>query len=290
MIHNAWDKFWFSEASAKPLGLIRIGLGILTAVYLASWFSDIAYWFSSKGVVATPRIAELLQTAAEEQPVWTRISPLFWIESETGLYAYLALGIIVALLAAVGLGGRIATLATWFMVVALVHRGPMLSGLCEPLLSLGWAYLTIHPGKVRSPLTPGLADLETSVAANIATRLLQIHLFAWLMLIVASQSAGLAWWQGDAVWWLISQARSPLLSANWLGGHPYFVNALTHGLVLCEMLCLMLLWPEGSRRFGIVMVWVVGLLTILCSDQLIYPLALSILALAFYPTPWQSKP
>lgn len=281
MLQQLWDKFWFTPTDPKPLGIVRLAWSILTIAYLASWLADINVWFSSEGILATPRIAELLQSAADEQPVYLRISPLYWIESESLLYVYLSFGIVLCLIAASGIAGRISSLLIWLFIASIVHRAPMLSGLCEPLLTVGWGYLTIHSGKEQGLFRVGTYDQSPSLAANIALRFMQIHLFAWIALSVASQSGGLVWWQGEAVWWLASEARSPALSINWLGRNPYALNALTHGVIVTQLLALFMLWPSDLRKYGLIALWVACGLLILVSDQMLYPLALAILGLSF---------
>lgn len=282
MLQQLWDKFWFKPANPKPLGLFRIAWSLLTILYIASWFTDIGMWLANQGILATPRIAELLQSAADEQPIFLRISPLYWLNSEPLLYAYLSVGILFCLISASGIGGRISSLCVWLFVISIVHRAPMLSGLCEPLLTMGWGYLTIHSGKEQNRLFVGLCDPAPSLAANIALHLLQLHLFAWVLLSVASQSGGLVWWQGEAVWWLASEARSPSLSLNWLGRNPYLLNALTHAVIAAQLLALLMLWPGPSRRYGVAALWAACGLLILVSDQMLYPIAIGMLGLTFW--------
>jgi hypothetical protein len=282
MLQQLWDKFWFTPADPKPLGFVRITWSLLTIAYLVSWFADIHVWFGSDGLLATPRIAELLQSAADEQPIFLRVSPLYWIQSEALLYGYLSLGIVLCFVAAAGIGGRISSLCVWLFVISIINRAPMLSGLCEPLLTMGWGYLTIHSGKEQNPLRFGISDNAPSLAANIALHLLQLHLFAWILLSVASQSGGLVWWQGEAVWWLASEARSPALSLGWLGRNPYALNALTHAVIVSQLLALFMLWPREVRKIGVIALWIACALLMLVSDQMLYPIALALLGLAFW--------
>ena len=282
MLQQLWDKFWFTPADPKPLGFVRVAWSLLTIVYLVMWFIDIDLWLGNDGILATPRIAELLQSAADEQPIYLRISPLYWIQSETLLYAYLTLGIGLCIAAGMGFGGRLLSLCVWLFVISIVHRAPMLSGLCEPLLTMGWGYLTIHSGKEQNLLRVGLYDNMPTLSANIALRFLQVHLYAWLLLSVASQSGGLVWWQGEAVWWLASESRSPALSLSWLGRNVYALNALTHGIIITQLLALLMLWPNEVRRFGVISLWIACGLLLLVSDQMLYPAALAILGIAFW--------
>jgi hypothetical protein len=290
MPQQFWDKFWFTAADPKPLGFVRIGWSLLTIAYLATWFVDVTTWIGSDGILATPRIAELLQSAADEQPIYLRISPLYWMQSETLLYAYLSLGIALAVIAATGLFGRISSLCMWLFVISIVHRAPMLGGLCEPILTMGWGYLTIHSGKEQKPFRLGLSDSTPSLAANIALHLMQIHLYAWIMLSLASQLGGLVWWQGEAVWWLASESRSPALSLSWLGRNVYALNALTHGVIIAQCLALFMLWPKAVRKYGVCALWATCGLLILVSDQLLYPLLLAILGIVFWDVAWVSDP
>jgi len=281
-LQQLWDKFWFTSIDPKPLGIMRICWSILTIAYIASWMVDIQIWLAGDGILSNPRMAELLQSAADEQPVWLRISPLYWLQAEWQLVGYLLFGVLLSLVAASGVGGRLSALSVWLFVLTLIHRAPMLSGLCEPLLTLGWGYLSIHSGKEQNLFRVGIRDSQPSVAANIALRLFQVHLFAWIILSVASQCGGLVWWQGEAVWWLASEARSPALSLRWLGRNPYALNALTHGVLATQLAALFMLWPLETRKYGVFALWLACGLLILISDQLLYPVAVGLLGLSYW--------
>lgn len=286
MLQQLWDKFWFTAIDPKPLGVVRISWSLLTIIYVTSWLMDIHVWLAGDGILSNPRMAELLQSAADEQPVWLRISPLYWLQAEWQLVGYLLFGVLLSLVAASGVGGRLSALSVWLFVLTLIHRAPMLSGLCEPLLTLGWGYLSIHSGKEQNLFRVGIRDSQPSVAANIALRLFQVHLFAWIILSVASQCGGLVWWQGEAVWWLASEARSPALSLRWLGRNPYALNALTHGVLATQLAALFMLWPLETRKYGVIALWLACGLLILISDQLLYPVAVGLLGLSY----WFAKP
>lgn len=288
MLNRPWDNFWFSASRSEPLRGIRVCWSVATLIYLFSWFDDISFWMDREGVLNQGRITELLQSAANEQPPWTRLSPLYWIDTTTGLYLFLFSAMALAVIAMLGVGGRIATIANWFCILSIVHRAPMLIGLCEPLLTLGWAYLSIHPGPpiALKPTASSLAKTASdspSIAANIALRLLQLHAFAWLFLALASQCAGLVWWQGEAVWWLASEQRSPALPTQWLANYPYLANLLTHGLIALEIITLLMLWPTSTRKWGQWTGWASCILIALISDQFLYPLMIAMLLLSFVP-------
>ena len=62
MIHpiRAWNAFFFTPTSARPMGAIRIGFGLLAMANLAVSAVDLTYWYTDAGLLR----GELEATAA----------------------------------------------------------------------------------------------------------------------------------------------------------------------------------------------------------------------------------
>ena len=48
---RAWNRFWFSPISARPLGAFRIVLGLVLLANLAMEAFDIDYWYTDAGLL-----------------------------------------------------------------------------------------------------------------------------------------------------------------------------------------------------------------------------------------------
>jgi hypothetical protein len=93
-----------------------------------------------------------------------------------------------------------------------------------------------------------------SVSANIAIRLIQLHMCIIYLFSGLGKLQGESWWNGEAVW--ISSANLEyqyLIDVTWLASHPYIVGILTHATVYWELTYSALVWPRLTRPWVLLM-------------------------------------
>ena len=268
---SGWDRFWFSPAQSMPLARIRGWLALLAAMLFLSHWSDMPFWFGSEGVLAPEVFGRIVQGTESVAEARGRLSPLFLTTSPLLLRGYLVLGIALAVLVAVGRGGRIASVALWLAVVGLANRSAMLAGLAELPLAFGLGYLAIAPAG--SPLSgPAVARHWT---AGFSRRLLQVHVSLWIATMVATQLAGLVWWNGQAALAIVGPVSERLWELSDLFARPLLGATVTHLLILTPMVALPLAWIRPTARaatwvlIGWTAVWA------LLSAELLYGAALA---------------
>ncbi len=234
--------------------LPRVAICLVAAFWFVSFWSSAAAWLSADGLLAQPLSERMLN--ADQIPVWQAWSPLWLAQSAGVLYGWLAVGVVLCLLAVSGLGGRLTLAMLLFWVIAWANRLGALSGLVEPTLVACLGYLVVEPGL---PLWARAEKVTSAWTAGVALRLLQTH---WWLLVAAgllSQLGGLVWWRGEGVWWLAAAGRSNLLSIDLLRGHPLWINFLSHTVIVVQFLALWTLTLSVARPLGIVFGMMVAL-------------------------------
>lgn len=243
---HSWNLFWFAPRPEACLSLPRVAICLISAIWFASFWNTAAAWFSADGLLPTPLATQML--AVDRTPAWQVWSSLWLVQSSVGLRIWLAVGVGLSLLAASGVGGRLTLAVLCLWAIAWANRLVALSGLVEPTLIACLAYLIVDPGVA---LASHSQATRSTWSANLALRLLQTH---WWLLVAAgllTQLGGLVWWRGEAVWWLAAAGRSNWLSVELLRGQASWINALTHVVIIVQMLALWLLCVPATRPLGI---------------------------------------
>ncbi len=86
-----------------------------------------------------------------------------------------------------------------------------------------------------------------SVAANVAQRLIQVHMCIIYFFAGTSKLQGEAWWNGQALWRALSNLEYQSFDMTWLAWYPRLVNLVTHVTVLWEVSFCVLIWVPRLR-------------------------------------------
>jgi hypothetical protein len=243
---EGWKAFWFTPADPTVLGLIRIGAGAVLVYVLAASTPLLEELYGPRGWVdletadvlrrespwaappagwdetAAPPVVrpELSRGKAAEayrrrwgldpgQTIDTGMplfSPWFHVTDPRGMRIVHALGILVAVLFALGLASRVTSVLAWVVALGYFHRAPETLFGMDTILAVLLLYLMIGPcGSAlsldalirRRPPAP-------SVSANVALRLMQVHFCLIYLASGASKLQGPAWWNGTALWQTLS--------------------------------------------------------------------------------------
>lgn len=208
---DAWNRFWFAPGDPFTLCLLRVFAGSMALYLHATYTPDLLRFFGFNGLVPVETVRQLRGEGFG-------LSYLDYLEGGLELRVAHALGFVVLACFTLGLFTRIAAVAALAVVLSYIHRGPWLTHLVEPILAFVLFYLCLAPcGRylsidrwlaVRKAARGGTqpAFLEKkSVAANIALRLLQIHLAVVYVMMAAGKLSGAAletgpvWWTGEAL-------------------------------------------------------------------------------------------
>lgn len=270
----AWDRFWFTPRRPHTLALIRIATGLmllythLVLAYDLMSFVGPQAWMDNATVEAL-HSGEFGSSDLGRSYLWMLESPLV-------LWIHHLFTILVTLAFAVGFLTRVTAPLAWFLQLMYMHRlTGALFGLDQVTTMLAM-YLMLAPCGavysvdawlrrriVQSPerfralkrcrgwLLPGE---EPSVAANVATRLAQIHLCVIYLFGGLWKARGEMWWDGTALWFAVSNLEYQSLDIAWLAArHPRIASALTNLTVFWEIFYCALVWPRLTRPLVLLM-------------------------------------
>ncbi len=258
-VGNGWNRFWFVRRDPLALSVMRICVGLLALYAHLTYTPDLARFFGADGL--------LPMSAVEELRGSDRFGPTYleFFTTRGELWGAHAAGAVVLLLFTAGVFTRVTSVLALVVVLSYVHRGPMLTSQFEPILTMFMCYLCLVPSGAYLSVDRRLAlardarrtayerathPLRTeSVLANIATRLMQIHLSAiYFVMALAKLSGSDVWWTGTAMWWIVTKPESRAVDFTpLLHSHPYWVDAWTHAVILYELAFAILIWNRQLR-------------------------------------------
>jgi hypothetical protein len=201
-----------------------------------------------------------------------------------------------ALLFTIGFCTRITTVLTWFALLCYIHRNPTILFGVDTMMTIVLTYLMICPcGAVFSvdrlilgwwrtakprfvqawyrfrklpipaptEIAPVLEPPSQSVSANVAIRLLQIHVGVVYLFSGTSKLLGPSWWNGTAVWATIANYEfAPMGNElyldflRFLGKHHWLYDGFMTGsglFTLCfEIGYIFLIWRPRLRWFFLI--------------------------------------
>jgi hypothetical protein len=264
-IGAGWNRFWFTPASARTLGAIRIVAGLLALYAVATYGPDLERFFGSDGMLPMSLVESLYRP--EGQLLGQR-SLLDFLPDGLLRPMYFA-SLAVISIYTMGIGGRALAIAAAVVTISFFARAPLLIGEFEAILSFLLVYLCIGRStdalsvrglltrKTEAPASPHLSASTLSPAAlpqasplnTMALRLIQIHIvIVHLMMGLAQLSAPeSAWWSGEGIWLAAGRAGMPYIDLSGLEEHPRVIAAWSHAITLYLLAAPVLLWVPLAR-------------------------------------------
>ena len=208
-LRDGWNRFWFTPADPTTLGSVRLATGLMLLYVHGVYTLDLAAlagpygWVRPEVVGTSPR--------APFDPTYLTLLPEGW-----PLYLVHGLGLLVLALFTVGLFTRVTSILSLIVVLAYINRnGAMLFGL-DQITAMLTLYLAISPSgaavsldrmRVRCrdwrrqltfrPMSEPPEEDRSSVGANLAIRLIQVHM-CLIYFCAGLSKHGVAWWDGTA--------------------------------------------------------------------------------------------
>lgn len=248
----AWDRFFFTPADPRPLGLLRIAAGAL-ALWSVGWLgTDLRGFLGAEGWL--------------DQAMYREARPTVWIWSLWSMVPDRLLGpawtvaMLVLLCFTLGLLSRITAVLAWLIVVSTSHRNPLILFGFDQFLTLWLFYLAVCTASGQAFSVDrwiarrrgGPARPERTVPANLGLRLLQINLAILYGAAGVAKLRGLSWWDGSAIIKMLGNAEFRPFDLTWILGSAagvYFLNFLTHSALWLEVLYPILIWKKTIRPY-----------------------------------------
>jgi len=279
---DAWNTFWFTPADPLPLAVVRIAAGGLLAWASFVWWLDAEAFFGLDGWQRPENVWRM-----NDQPwQWS----WYFLAGSAGTAKILAVvTLVAAAMLTLGIATPLAAVVSLVGLVSAVNRAPLnVFGLDDTLGMLLIALVVGPSGSVLSVdrlLAPDIAADRPSVRANLAIRLIQVHLCVVYLFSGLGKLLGASWWEGTALWGAAANVQYRTLDLTWLAGHPWLVNALTLGTLWWEIAYAALVWPRLTRRLFLAMAVPVHLGIGLGMGMMEFGLAMLTANMAFVPAP-----
>lgn len=289
---SAWSRFWFTPADPATLSAIRVLAGATLFYTHLVWSIDLEAFFGPNSWV-NPRAMPSYYAARSMEETWAWSH--FWgIESTGVLWTVHIAALVVFALLTLGLFSRTMCVLAWLLTVSYAHRAHgALFGL-DQINALLAMYLMVGPCGARWSLDrwwrergrggqEGAAEVLPSVSANVAIRLLQVHMCVVYFFAGASKLAGTTWWDGTAMWISFACAEYQTFDMTWLADWPMTIAFLTHATVFWELSYCVLVWPKLLRPLVLSLAVVTHVGIGLVLGMMTFGLAMLIGNVAFIP-------
>lgn len=280
---RGWNAFWFTPTDPATLCLIRVLAGTMLFYTHAVWTLRLEEFFGANSWISP-------QAAATFQGNGYAWSYFWWIDSSSMLWFAHFAALVVFAMFALGLASRVVAVLAYFLTVAYVNRVPgALFGL-DQINALLAMYLMIGPSGARYSLDHWLArrraggqlpEPAPSISANIAIRLIQLHMCVIYFFAGTSKLMGPTWWEGTALWGAFANAEYQSLDMLWLVHYPILINFMTQVSLLWELTYWALVWPRITRPLVIALAVPLHLGIAICMGMVTFGLAMLFGNLAF---------
>jgi hypothetical protein len=284
-----WDRFFFTPADPLLLGVIRIMVGSILLYIHASSAGYVLDFIGPEGWIDEQVFTELHDVLKDKRyqlqhknptqvemdlidlkhkgmtpygfSIWFYIQDPFWVK--TTYYA----GIGIVALFMLGFCTRLTAVLSWVFHLSYLHRSMMIWFGMDAMMSFMLLYLCIGPSGAALSLdrwlyrrrTGDASPQQSSWLANVALRLMQIHMCIVYFIAGVAKLQGSTWWEGTATWLTMN---APLfnesLDIGWLT-HPmlgewfwnFFTFASTYFTLAFEISFPFLIWNRYLRPWMI---------------------------------------
>lgn len=247
MIHpiRTWNRFFFGMTSARPLGLIRVGFGLLALANLALCAVDLDHWWTDAGLLR-----------GDEQRVlagaWL-LSPLHYIQ--TPLAARVAFGFTA--LAALGLtvGWRTKLMSILFYggMLSIHNRNTVSCSGADVLLMVFAFNLMLSPCGAACSVDSWLARRRRGgSAAEPIILLWPYRLFQFQSSLIYGLAAilkcgGNLWLNGSALHFVLNNTEVRRFDVSFLSSYPILINLMTYSALAFEFSLAFFIWVKAVR-------------------------------------------
>lgn len=304
---RGWDTFLFRPSDPTPVGLIRLGLGLLLLWDFAILGMDLHAFLGSTGW-ADPEALAFFRLGEQDRWSWSLWS---FVPDSLLLPAYLTC-LVVLLAFTVGLWSRWTAVLAWVILVSTVRRVPVAVFGFDQAASMIALYLAatgasgravsvdrflerfkgtrreVQRGSSVRPFDGPVGDGRppASVAANLCLRLIQVHLCIIYGLAGLAKLQHPIWWEGWALGSLLGYSEFRPLDLTWLARWPMLLMLLSHGALWLEVLYPVLVWVVKMRPLVVASAVALHLGIAVTMGLYEFAAAMIVANLAFVSGPW----
>ena len=249
MIHpiRAWNRFFFQPTSAKPLGALRIGFGLLALANLAFCAVELDYWYSDAG---------LLQGTESRVSAGVLLqSPLHYIQSPTAIRVAFGFTALAALGLTVGWRTKLMSILFYGGMLSLHNRNLVSSSGADVLVMVFAFNVMLSPCGRAWSIDSWLESRKRGTAAEAlilpwSLRLFQIQVSMVYAIAAILKCSGGLWINGTAIHYVLNNTEVRRLDLSFLLSNPYYpilINLMTYSALAFEFSLAFLLWFRATR-------------------------------------------
>lgn len=291
---DGWNRFWFSASDPATLAVIRISIGLLLVYSHVIWAVNSTSFFGANAWLSGEAVSSI-------QADGYLLSVLWWADGSPSMMAVVhGVAILNAVLLTVGLWSRVAAPVAFLLTASFANRNPAALYGFDQVLGFVTLYLSVNPGhgwlsvdrwrefkrREKDAGSDGVRDSEivvsrASVSANIATRLIQLHLCLIYLVAGLAKLKGAAWWSGVAFWGAIGNLEYQTLDMTWLVDWPMIVSFLTTSALAWEISYAALVWNRWARPLVLAFAVMLHAGIAVCFGMMTFGLAMIVANVAF---------
>lgn len=258
---DAWDSFWFTPTNPATLSAIRLFGGAMLFYTHLVWSFDLSGFFGKNGWIPVDLMTSVRLHGNNGVPrqIWSYFN---YIDSPSWLWIVHVVALVVFFCLMIGFFSR--TMAVLAYLAAMSYANRVTPGAyfgLDKINCLLAMYLMLGPCGARYSIDRiwrlrrgAPKEVPPSVAANIAIRLIQLHMCIIYFFSALGKLKGVQWWEGSAVWYSSANLEYQyLVDMTWLAHHPWLVSLLTHLTVYWELTYGALVWPRLTRPWVLLM-------------------------------------
>lgn len=245
---QAWDAFWFRPADPTLLGLLRIVTGLMLLYTHAVWGLVLPDFFGEEGWL-NERLVRTLSDGNYAYSFW-------WLVPDGWMWQAYALSMVVLAMFTAGVCTRLSSVLALVVTISFAYRVPAATFGLDQINAMLTLYLAIGPSGQTLSIDRWLAVRRgrvssgppvPSVGANLALRLINVHMCVIYFFAGISKLQGEAWWSGEAMWRAFANLEYQSIDMTWLAWHPRLMELITHVSVLWEISFCALVWRPRLR-------------------------------------------
>lgn len=283
-IAAGWNRFWFEPADPATLGMIRICAGAMLLYTHLVWGLQLTTFFGEHGWLA-PEAVGMIQSGSH---AW---SYLWWVNSPVALWTLHIAALVVFAMLTVGLFTRVTSILAFIAAASYVGRATgALFGLDQINVMLAM-YLAVGPSGDAFSVDRWLKSRKAGAplpvtprwSANLAIRLIQIHMCVIYLFAGTAKLTGPAWWNGTAMWMAFGNLEYQSLDMTWMANWPRTMNLMAHVTVYWEIFYCALIWPRLTRPVMLLLAIPLHLGIAVCLGMITFGLIMLVGNAAFLP-------
>ena len=282
---DEWNTFWFTPADPTLLGLIRIFTGLMLLYTHAVWGLVLSQFFGQVSWLS-PELVRAIQQESYTYSFW-------WIVADGWMWPVYGLCMAVLLLFTLGLFTRLTSILSLLIVISFAHRVPQATFGLDQINVMLTLYLAIGPSGQALSLDRLIAGGRRGAAssrpapsagANLALRLINVHMCVIYFFAGISKLQGESWWTGEAMWRAFSNFEYQSIDMTWLAWHPWVLNLVTQVSVLWEVFFCVLIWQPRLRSLMLAVAVVLHVGIGACLGMWTFGLIMLVGCASFLPT------